>query len=130
MATGQRSQDDPKSGMARQYSTVTIDTSPDEARLLIAARDGGRLTALLRNPQDKQPIAGKYDVAALLGLNGAAAMHGGGRVRREVPVLYGGSLKSLPPEALRLAPRPGMDTAAAAPAAPAGVPAAQAAGAP
>jgi pilus assembly protein CpaB len=132
MATGQRSQDDPKSGGSRQYTTVTINTSPDEARLLIAARDAGRMTALLRNPQDKQPIPGKYDVAALLGLGGAAPVRGGGRGRREVPVLYGGSMKNLPPEALRLAPRPGADTADAGPAAaPApGSAAAQAAGAP
>lgn len=132
MATGQRSLDDPKSGGPRQYSTVTINTSPEEARFLIAAREGGRMTALLRNPQDKQPIAGKYDVAALLGLGGAAPVRGGGRGRREVPVLYGGSMKNLPPDALRLAPRPGVDTADAAPAtAPApGSAAAQAAGAP
>jgi pilus assembly protein CpaB len=99
---------------------------------LIAARDAGRMTALLRNPQDKQPIPGKYDVAALLGLDGAAPVRGGGRGRREVPVLYGGSMKNLPPEALRLAPRPGADTADAGPAAaPApGSAAAQAAGAP
>jgi len=128
MATGQRSQDDPKTGAARQYSTVTINTSPDEARLLIAARDAGRLTALLRNPQDKQPIAGKYDVAALLGLNGVVAVRGGGG-RREVPVLYGGNMKNVPAEALHLTPRSGADTADAAPAPTPAVPAAGMAGA-
>lgn len=106
MATGQRSQDDAKSGTARQYSTVTIDTSPDQARLLIAAREAGKLTALLRNPQDKQPIAGEVDAAALLGLTAAPRTAGAGtgrtRAPRTIPVLYGGSLKAAPPDALRL----------------------------
>ena len=121
MATGQRSQDDPKSGTQRNYSTVTIDTSPEQARLLIAARDMGKLTALLRNPQDKQPIASAADVAALLGLGAPPPIAGGhGRVRRTVPVLYGNSLKSAPAEALRL----GMRSADAAPSTPAPSPAA------
>ena len=131
MATGQRSQDDPKTGGARQFSTVTIDTTPEQARFLIAARDAGRLTALLRNPQDKAAIAGQYDVAALLGLSGPAANGRRVRVARQVPVLYGGNLKSAPPEALRLdrrtaqAPAPEPADAAPAPAAgaaPAGTP--------
>jgi pilus assembly protein CpaB len=104
MATGQRSQDDPKSGGPRQYSTVTIDTSPEQARLLIAARDGGKLTALLRNPQDRQPIASQVDAAALLGLTDARPVASGGhaRARHAVPVLYGTTLKAAPPEALHL----------------------------
>jgi len=127
MATGQRSQDDPKTGNQRQYSTVTIDTTPEQARLLIAARDAGKLTALLRNPQDKTAIAGQYDVAALLGLTNPAPQ-GVRRVRvaRQVPVLYGGNLKSAPPEALRLGQRPAAapEAEAAPAAAPAGAPAA------
>jgi len=107
MATGQRSQNDPKTGDERQYTTVTIDTTPEQARFLIAARDGGTLTALLRNPQDKMALPGQYDVAALLGLTNPAPQGGVRRVRaaRQVPVLYGGNLNGTPPEALRLAPR-------------------------
>ena len=105
MATGQRAQDDPKSGEARQYSTVTIDTTATEAQFVIAAREMGKLTALLRNPSDKQPIDNrKYDLAALLGMNGAkvAAAGSGGRARRTIPVIYGGQGAAIPPEALRL----------------------------
>ncbi len=71
MATGQRSVDDPKSGERRQYSTVTIDTTPDQAQGVIVAREIGKLTALLRNPQDKGPIGGAgMNSSALLGLAG------------------------------------------------------------
>ena len=133
MATGQRSQDDPKTGDARQYTTVTIDTTPEQAKFLIAAREAGRLTALLRNPQDKAPIPGQYDVAALLGMGGAVTPTGTPagtrRVRavRQVPVLYGGNLNAVPPSALRLgsaaaaapAPTPAEQAAPAAPANPA-----------
>lgn len=124
MATGQRSQNDPKTGDERQYTTVTIDTTPEQARLLIAARDAGRLTALLRNPQDSAALPGQYDVAALLGLTNPAPQGGARRVRavRQVPVLYGGNLNSAPPGALRLGGRaaaPEPEPAPAAPAAPA-----------
>lgn len=113
MATGQRSEDDPKGGEARQYSTVTVNTSPMEAQYLIAAREMGKLTALLRNPQDKQPFDNKrYDVAGLLGMNGSTVAAQGGP--RPVTVIYGGgNLSSLPPEALRLdgGRRPGVSDA-------------------
>jgi pilus assembly protein CpaB len=107
MATGQRVVDDPVTGERRQYTTVTLDLSPAQARALIAARDGGKITALLRNPRDRQAAAGEaLDLAALPG--DARGMAG------EVPVLYGGSTARLPPEALRLgAYKAGSDALAA-----------------
>lgn len=94
MATGQRSIDDPKSGTRRQYSTVTLDISPEEARNVIVAREAGKITALLRNPQDKQSLAKPRDVAALLGLKGDQD--------GEVPVLYGGRGTKPGPDGLNL----------------------------
>jgi pilus assembly protein CpaB len=87
MATGQRSVDDPKSGERREYSTVTLDTDPQEARNLIAARELGRITALLRNRQEPAPArrAG-VDLASLMTQREVAAGNGEGGV----PVLYGG----------------------------------------
>lgn len=87
MATGQRSVDDPKSGERRQYSTVTLDTDPQEARNLIVARELGRITALLRNPQDPAPAqrAG-VDLASLMAQREVLADGGDAGV----PVLYGG----------------------------------------
>ena len=102
MATGQRSVDDPKSGERRLYSTVTLDTDPQQAQNVVVAREAGRLTALLRNPEDKTPLKGTMgDLAALLGskeVTTAIATEG----IKEVPVMYGGRAGKIPPEALQL----------------------------
>lgn len=99
MATGQRSVDDPKSGERRLYSTVTLDADPQQARNITVAREAGRLTALLRNPQDKAAVPGAaVDLAAWLGGSNASPA-------ADVPVLYGGRGAKLPPDGLRLDPR-------------------------
>ncbi|HJV73497.1 MAG TPA: Flp pilus assembly protein CpaB [Noviherbaspirillum sp.] len=92
MATGQRSVDDPKSGERRSYSTVTLDTTPEQAQRVIVAREAGKITALLRNPDDKQPMPnGRGDIAALLGMqDGRSSIDG---EERRIPVLYGGKSK-------------------------------------
>lgn len=101
MATGQRSVDDPKSGERRSYSTVTLDTTPEEAQNVIVAREAGKITALLRNPQDRQPMPNaRGDLAALLGIADAAAVS---EEERQIPVLYGGRSGKFPAEALNLA---------------------------
>ena len=88
MATGQRAVDGPKDGERKQYSTVTINTTPEQAKNVIIARDIGKVTALLRNPDDKNHVAGgEADMATLLG-NGGVALG-----ERTVPVLYGGTAK-------------------------------------
>lgn len=95
MATGQRVADDPVTGERRQYATVTLNVTPSQATALIAARAGGKITALLRNPADTLGAStDALDLDALLGNpdNDAAG----------VPVLYGGSSVKFPPEALRL----------------------------
>lgn len=116
MATGQRSVDDPASGERRSYSTVTIDTTPQQAQSIIVARDAGKMTALLRNPSDKALVGNSsVDLAALMGQSKPLAA-GTGQGRRSVPVLYGGNAK-LDPAALRLNPRPAARAAAPAQAA-------------
>ena len=100
MATGQRSVDDPKSGTRRDYSTVTLNTTPEQAKNIIVARDAGKITALLRNPKDKQALGETVDVAALLGLK--SSTRAGMADIREVPVLYGGASNKLPIEGLHL----------------------------
>lgn len=121
MATGQRAVDDPKSGERKIYSTVTLDTDPKQAQNVIVAREAGRITALLRNPQDKTTTrGGQGDLSALLGATPMDAAMGG----QEVPVLYGGRSGKIPPEGLRLGlyvqaaastPSPQPQIAAAAP---------------
>ena len=69
--------------------------TPSQAAALIGARDGGKFTALLRNPHDRQGMSGDtVDLAALLAEGGAGV--------REVPVLYGGRSDKLGPDALHL----------------------------
>ena len=94
LATGQRVADDPLTGERRQYATVTLNLTPSQASALIVGREGGKITALLRNPQDSQGVSGDtIDLAALLEDAGGTP---------EVPVLYGGSGNKLPPDGLRL----------------------------
>jgi pilus assembly protein CpaB len=98
MATGQRVVDDPKSGEKAQFATVTLNATPEQAKNIIIARETGKLTALLRNPNDKEPIGNKsLDLTALFG-NRRVAHH----VAQGVPVLYGGSGAKFAPEVLRL----------------------------
>jgi pilus assembly protein CpaB len=111
MATGQRVADDPKSGEKTQFATVTLDATPEQARSIIIARETGKLTALLRNPEDKAPIGLKsINTAALFNTHAAAARH----LAQEVPVLYGGNNTKIPPQLLGL---PGARTGSMSPAA-------------
>jgi pilus assembly protein CpaB len=96
MATGQRAVDDPRSGERRTFSTVTLDTDMQQAQNIIVAREAGKLTALLRNPKDTQPIQGEaVDLMAVLNDKGRPP-------DAEVPVLYGGRGGRFPPEGLHL----------------------------
>jgi pilus assembly protein CpaB len=99
MATGQRVVDDLKSGEKTQFATVTLNTTPEQAKDIIIARETGKLTALLRNPNDKEPIGKKsLDLASLFGGRRVATQH----VQQGVPVLYGGNGAKFSPDALRL----------------------------
>lgn len=70
------------------YSTVTLDAGPEDVVKLVAARQGGTLTAILRHPDDAQPDrrAMRGDLAALLGLSTPAPP-----VNRRPVILYGAS---------------------------------------
>jgi pilus assembly protein CpaB len=99
MATGQRVADDPKSGEKTQFATVTLDATPEQARSIIIARETGKLTALLRNPEDKAPIGLKsINTAALFSSRIAVTRH----LAQEVPVLYGGNTTKMPAQAFGL----------------------------
>lgn len=105
MATGQRSVDDPKSGERRQYSTVTLDATPEQAQNVIVAREAGKLTALLRNPGDKRPFkGGNADLAGMLGLKPDVDLKPEETAIgiRQIPVLYGGRGAQLPAEGLQM----------------------------
>jgi hypothetical protein len=89
---------------------VTLDASPEQAMKLIAARDGGTMTAMLRRPDDARPAvaAPPRDLASLLGMddkppplpkpNGVAVIYGD-RAPRSIPRL-GEQLQPDAPERL------------------------------
>lgn len=72
---------------AAGFSTVTLDTSPEDAVKLVAARHSGSLTAVLRHPGDDSPTrkAVRGDLASLLGVGNPPPP----RSSRQAPVLYG-----------------------------------------
>ena len=56
-------------GESRSFSTITVQVSPDEAQRITLAQAVGKITAVLRNPDDEAPMAsGTMDVNALLGI--------------------------------------------------------------
>ncbi|MBS0611601.1 MAG: Flp pilus assembly protein CpaB [Proteobacteria bacterium] len=65
----------------RGYNSMTLDVSPEDARRIFAAREIGRLTAVLRTVGDEedQPAA-VADAASILGLSSAPRQQGGARV--------------------------------------------------
>ncbi len=88
LATGSRVNLDERDtdGRPRGYTTITLDTTPDDAKRVIAAREIGRVTALLRAPGDLATVSAEITEArSLLGL---PSDNGNGI--SSVPVIYGG----------------------------------------
>ncbi|MGV7207012.1 Flp pilus assembly protein CpaB [Oxalobacteraceae bacterium A2-2] len=102
MATGQRSVDDPKTGASTPFATVTFNATPSQARSIILARDTGRLTALLRNPDDSRTVAELDERKPQAGASHRVAAP----ARPPILVLYGSS----PSTAALATAMPGGDT--------------------
>lgn len=86
LATGTKvsQTDTDEEGKPSTFTTVTLDTSPEDAKKLIAAREVGRITALLRSPADTASVSlSRAEANDLLGL-------GSGDGLSSVPVIYGG----------------------------------------
>lgn len=86
LATGTKvsQTDTDEEGKPSTFTTVTLDTSPEDAKKLIAAREVGRITALLRSPTDAASVSlSRAEANDLLGL-------GSGDGLSSVPVIYGG----------------------------------------
>jgi pilus assembly protein CpaB len=71
------------------FSTLTLDAAPADALKLIAAREGGTITAMLRKPGDSSPAAGRLDgdLASMLGLREKPAK--AAPPRPSVTIIYG-----------------------------------------
>lgn len=87
LATGQDTLND-TDGSMRNFSTITLDAAPDDVVKIVAARQAGSLTAILRNPLDDMPDkrASRGDLAALLGLSAPPVQK-----RKKAVVMYGSS---------------------------------------
>jgi len=85
------------------FTTVTLDVAPEDAIKLVAARQGGTITAILRNPSDglSSTKASRGDLATLLGLN----VQGPPPRARTIPVLYGNTAIRRVPRLAALPPR-------------------------
>lgn len=109
LATGTQASQESKDpgGRARTFTTITLDTTPDDAKRVIAAREVGRITALLRAPNDTSSVSKvRSDAQTLLGLASGSAsgsssvpvIYGGGPISegQHMPARMGGDGKSLP----------------------------------
>jgi len=97
LATGNQTlaSGEPSSSHAAGFSTVTLDTSPEDAVKLVAARQSGTLTAVLRHPGDDNPTrkAVRGDLASLIGVANPPPQ----RAAKRAPVLYGNqSVRNVP----------------------------------
>jgi pilus assembly protein CpaB len=52
LATGQVTRKGEGSDQSRTYTTITLSVSPVDAQRIVVAKNSGRLTAVLRNPDD------------------------------------------------------------------------------
>jgi len=100
----------------RGYGAITVEVSPEQAQRLVVAQRIGRLTAMLRNPEDRAPVeAAPIDAWGLLGL--AAPVPAVPEMRpppRATELIIGGQGALKPPAAMSAHP--------GAPSAPAGMP--------
>lgn len=70
LATGrQRAPQSEEAPTARSYTAITVEVDPERAQKLVVAQRSGKLTAVLRHPNDRQAVVDKrLDVNTLLGL--------------------------------------------------------------
>ena len=104
LATGTQtlSQAEGQGSMTQGFATVTLDASPEDAVKLVAARQGGTITAVLRHPGDDRPTrkAVRGDLASLIGVANPPPVRSASRA----PVLYGNQNPRKVPGLLPAAP--------------------------
>ena len=55
LATGQVTRRSDGTNQPHTYTTITLSVSPEDAQRIVVAKNSGRLTAVLRNPDDARP---------------------------------------------------------------------------
>jgi pilus assembly protein CpaB len=116
LATGRQVRPGGESRQERGFTAITVEVTPEQAQKLVVAQRSGKLTALLRNPQDRDPIAPRaMDVYGLLEMKPPPPGPAPG-TPAEVIVGGHGALKVAPavaPTALPLTAAPGATPPAA-----------------
>lgn len=89
LATGRQVRPGGDERQSRAYTAITVEVTPEQAQRLVVAQRSGKLTAMLRNPGDRAPIAqAPLDVYGLLDL--APARGEGGPAPRAPDLIIGG----------------------------------------
>jgi pilus assembly protein CpaB len=126
LATGRQVRPGGDDKLSRTYGAITVQVTPAQAQRLVVAQRSGKLTATLRNPQDREPVAqASLDVYALLGIPAPApapsaarpaSTRSAGSAGRAAEVIIGGqgSLKPRPVEAAAPPVQPDLSTPPAA----------------
>lgn len=69
LATGRQSRAGDETAPARPFTSITVEVEPEQAQRLVVAQRSGKLTAVLRHPDDRSAAGEeRLDVNALLGL--------------------------------------------------------------
>ena len=72
LATGRQVRPGGDERQGRNYTAITVEVTPEQAQKLVVAQRNGKLTAMLRNPEDRSPLASRtMDVYGLLDLKSA-----------------------------------------------------------
>ncbi|HVL55149.1 MAG TPA: Flp pilus assembly protein CpaB [Burkholderiaceae bacterium] len=80
LATGRQSRPAGEDSLSavRSFGTITVEVDPERAQRLVVAQRSGKLTAVLRNPHDRQPIGDRrLDIHSLLDLPAPPQLRGG-----------------------------------------------------
>ena len=69
LATGRQVGAGSEEGASRPFTSITMELGPEDAKRVVAAQRAGRITAMLRHPDDRHPVSpAAVDMFALLGL--------------------------------------------------------------
>ena len=85
LATGQITRKRDGTNQARTYTTITMSVSPEDAERIVVAKNSGRLTAVLRNPDDV-----KANVTKAMSIDDVLPKHAGSRKHLAVQYIVGG----------------------------------------
>jgi pilus assembly protein CpaB len=92
LATDKKTQTDKLGGgegETNSYNTLTVEVTPEQAEKIVLAQDTGKLTAALRHPEDKKPVAKTAMTVARL-FHDNSKKHARKRQRTGIEFIIGG----------------------------------------